>query len=150
VLDVVGFERPALVTESVQGGRAIHFSATPPERVSALVLVNSFAHYVREDDYPWGVRREDLDRSVAGVRDAWGTAAGLEVLAPSRIADERFRAWFARSRRFTSGRDVMANMVRVNYETEVRALLPAISVPTLVLHREGKPLHPPGRWSVPG
>ena len=51
VLDAVGFERPALA--GVDPGMAqIHFSATHPERVSALVLINSYADYVREDDYP--------------------------------------------------------------------------------------------------
>jgi pimeloyl-ACP methyl ester carboxylesterase len=47
LLDAAGFERPALVGESVFGARAIHFCAFHPDRVSALILVNSFAHYVR-------------------------------------------------------------------------------------------------------
>jgi pimeloyl-ACP methyl ester carboxylesterase len=44
VLDAVGFERVALVAAAASGGRAIRFSATHPERVRALVLVNSYAH----------------------------------------------------------------------------------------------------------
>jgi class 3 adenylate cyclase len=134
----VGFERPAVVAEDgLAGGRAIHFSATRPERVSALVLVNSYAHYVREDDYPWGVSRESLDRVAAAAKERWGTVAALDFIAPSRIADERFRAWFARSARFTSGPDQMAEMARAIFEHDVRPLLPSVSVPTLVLHREG-------------
>jgi pimeloyl-ACP methyl ester carboxylesterase len=50
VLDRVGFERPALVADDVAGERAIDFSVTHPERVSALVLVNRYAHYVRGHD----------------------------------------------------------------------------------------------------
>jgi pimeloyl-ACP methyl ester carboxylesterase len=50
VLDAVGFERPAMVAQGSSGARAIHFSVTQSERVSGLVLVNTFAHYVREDD----------------------------------------------------------------------------------------------------
>jgi hypothetical protein len=37
--------------------------------VSALVLVNSYAHYVRDVDYIWGVPPERLDRFVASIRE---------------------------------------------------------------------------------
>jgi pimeloyl-ACP methyl ester carboxylesterase len=67
VLDAVGFDRATLVAEDSNGVLAIHFSVSHPERVSALVLVNTFAHYVREDDYPWGVPPEILDQ-VASIR----------------------------------------------------------------------------------
>jgi pimeloyl-ACP methyl ester carboxylesterase len=59
VLDAAGFERPAVAGMDA-GMNLIHFSVTHPERVSALVLVNSYAHYVREDDYPCGVPHETL------------------------------------------------------------------------------------------
>jgi hypothetical protein len=55
------------------------------------------------------------------------------------MADERFRAWFARATRFTGGPDLVADVLRASFEDDVRALLPAITVPTLVLHREGDP-----------
>jgi class 3 adenylate cyclase len=135
--DAVGFERPVLLAEGESGGAAIYFSATHPERVSALVLINSFAHYVQEDDYPWGMPPENLDWFMAGLRQRWGTGAAVEVIAPSRIADERFRAWYARSARVVGGPDLVADMVRAHLEADVRALLPSISVPTLVLHRDG-------------
>jgi pimeloyl-ACP methyl ester carboxylesterase len=83
VLDAVGFERPALLGVSAAGGRAIHFSVTHAEQMSALVLVNSSAHYVKEDDYPWGAPLESLDPFAAVMTQRSGTAAGLESLAPS-------------------------------------------------------------------
>jgi pimeloyl-ACP methyl ester carboxylesterase len=136
LLDAVGFERPVLVADSSFGGKVIHFSVTHPERVSALVLVNSFAYYVREDDYPWGFPPDSLDRFVADIRESWGTGGLVEVVAPSRVADERFRAWFARSARHTRGPNLIADMARADLTQDVRSLLPSISVPTLVLHRE--------------
>jgi class 3 adenylate cyclase len=139
VLNEVRFERPALVGEGTSGGRAIHFSAAYPERVSALVLVNSFAHYVREEGYPWGLPPESIDRFVAVIKDAWGTAALAEAMTPSRIGDERFRAWYARATRFSRGPDRVAAITRANLEIDLRALLPSISARTLVLHREGNP-----------
>jgi len=134
VLDAVGFDRPALVADGVAGAWAIHFSVTHPERVSALVLPNTFAHYVREDDYLCGLPRENLDRFIAGTKKRWGTAALVEAVAPSRMADVRFRAWFARATPFSGGPDLVADVLRASFEDDVRALLPAISVPTLVLH----------------
>jgi class 3 adenylate cyclase len=117
--------------------RAIRFSATHPQRVSTLVLVNSYAHYVQEDDYPWGLPPESLDLHFAPIREQWGTGATLDMVCPSRIGDERFRAWFARMGRFAGGPNLIADIVRAEFEGDVRPLLPSISVPTLVLHREG-------------
>jgi class 3 adenylate cyclase len=73
---------------------------------------------------------------VTAIKESWGTAAMVEVVAPSRIADERFRGWFARSARFGAGPDQVADLFRANVQTDVRPLLPSISVPTLVVHRE--------------
>jgi pimeloyl-ACP methyl ester carboxylesterase len=137
LLDAVGFERPAMVGGTFRGLTTIHFAVTHPQRVSALVLFNSYAYLVREDDYPWGFSREGLDALVVTVREIWGAASNLEIVAPSRVADERFRAWYARSMRFGAGPDQAAARVRAGFEADVRALLPSVSVPTLVLHREG-------------
>jgi class 3 adenylate cyclase/pimeloyl-ACP methyl ester carboxylesterase len=140
VLDAVGFQRPALVAEGAIAGAAIRFSATHAERVSALVLINGYAHHVREDDYPWGVPHENLDQLVADMKERWGTSRSLEVVAPSRATDERFRAWRARSERFGASPDQAADMTRASWEADVRRFLPSVSVPTLVLHREGNRL----------
>jgi class 3 adenylate cyclase len=137
VLDAVGFRRPAWVAEGTSSQGAIWFSATYPERASALVLFNGFAHYVREDDYPWGRRSENLDRLSTAVKETWGTSAFVESMAPSRSADERFRAWYTRSARSFVGPDRVADLIRGSFELDLRPLLPSISCPTLVLHREG-------------
>jgi class 3 adenylate cyclase len=138
LLDAVGFERPVMVGNGQSGPAAIHFSVSHPERVSALVLVNTYAHYLIEEDYPWGFSRRDLNRGVTFLRERLpDPAASLEVLAPSRVADERFRAWFARSWRFRGGPDKIVDLSRFNFEDDARPLLPSVSVPTLVVHREG-------------
>jgi class 3 adenylate cyclase len=135
VLDAVGFERAALVGTD-PGIGPIHFSATHPERVSALVLVNSYAHYVREDDYPWGVPRQTIDRFVATVKEGWGTSAAVGFVAPSRSGDRQFREWYGRAGRFGGSPNQFADITRASFEADLRSLLPSISCPTLVLHRE--------------
>jgi pimeloyl-ACP methyl ester carboxylesterase len=138
VLDAVGFERPALVGWD-PGRFEIRFTASHPERVSALVLIHSYAHYVREDGYPWGVPPESMDRFAATVKQGWGTSAAVDFVAPSRSTDQRFRAWYARTGRFGSSPDQLADLIRANYEADLRSDLPSISCPTLVLHREHNP-----------
>jgi class 3 adenylate cyclase len=137
VLDAVGFKQVTMVGACLSVSEPTHFLLTYPERVSSFVLVNSFAHYVREDDYPWGHAPESVDHVVSALKEGWGMARNLEMVAPSRMADERFRAWLARSTRFGAGPDEIANIIRYKWEEDVRPLLPSISVPTLVLHRQG-------------
>ena len=137
VLNAVGFERPVLVMGGEGGGMVIHFAVNHSDRVSALVLVNSFAHYVQEDDYPWGVPPENLDHLKATLGANWGRESLAQFFAPSRLADERFRARFTRAQRVDMGPDEVAAIVQAAYERDVRELLPFVSCPTLVLHREG-------------
>ena len=137
VLDAVGFERAALVAEGMPGS-LIRFSLDHPERVSSLVLINSAAHFVREDDYPYGVPRELIESMITDHRDNWGDpAVAIQLLAPSRIGEDRFNDWYARTMRFSAGPNLVADMVRVALEEDVRPLLRSISHPTLVLHRQG-------------
>jgi class 3 adenylate cyclase len=137
VLDAaVGAEPVALLGWGGSGVPVIQFAVMHPDRVSALVLVNSFAHYVREDDYPWGFPRASLDRLAAAIEEGRDTGRVLELLAPSRVADGRFRAWWARTQRLGVGAERYGETVRVGVERDVRPLLASVSAPTLVLHRE--------------
>jgi class 3 adenylate cyclase len=137
VLDTVGCKRVVLLGVGNAGAPAIRYAATHPERVSALVLINTWAHYVREDDYPWGLPRNALDRYTAPSGEMTQSGEVLEVLAPSRAGDEGFRAWWTRGARLGVGPDKIAKTLRASWLRDVRPLLPTLTVPTLVLHREG-------------
>jgi class 3 adenylate cyclase/pimeloyl-ACP methyl ester carboxylesterase len=137
VLDAAGAERAVLVGFSPGGQFAIHFAATHPERVDALVLIDTYGHYVREDDYPWGFPRERLDDVTVFLERSWATGAEFEIIAPSRATDDRLRALWGRGRRTTFGPSLQAEVMRQSLEWDGRGLLPSISCRTLVLHREG-------------
>jgi class 3 adenylate cyclase len=137
VMDANGAERAVLVGFSTGGQFAIHFAATHPERVDGLILIDTYAHYVREDDYPWGYPREGLDDVTAFIEGSWGTGGELEIIAPSRATDERLRALYGRGRRSTFSPSLSAQVIRRSLEWDGRGLLPSISCRTLVLHREG-------------
>jgi class 3 adenylate cyclase len=136
VMDANGAERAVLVGDTSNGQYAIHFAATHPERVDALVLIGTHAHYVRENDYPWGFPRKRLDDVTAFIERSWRTEAAIEIFAPSRATDERFHALWGRGVRFR-GPSLFAEILRRNLEWDGRGLLPSISCRTLVLHREG-------------
>jgi class 3 adenylate cyclase len=140
LLDGLGCDRAVLFGAGFSGPGIIRFAALRPERVEAVVLVNSAAYYVQEADYPWGFKPSVLDRIVADMKENWGTAAALGVMAPSRVADDRFRAWYARGERLGGGPDQTAQAFRITCERDVRSLLASIRAPTLVVHRDGNRL----------
>jgi pimeloyl-ACP methyl ester carboxylesterase/class 3 adenylate cyclase len=137
VMDAASAERAVLIGHSFGGTYAIHFAAAYPERVDALILIDTFAHYVREDDYGWGFPRERLDAVSAFIEGSWGNFADLEIVAPSRATDKRLRALWGRGRRSTFGPSDNAERIRRAFELDTRELLPSISSRTLVIHREG-------------
>ena len=72
VMDEAGSESAVFYGIGGGGTMAMLYAATHPDRVSGLVLVNSFARLVRADDYPWG-RAPELEEEVMDVmRTGWG------------------------------------------------------------------------------
>jgi class 3 adenylate cyclase len=136
VLQAVSSERAAMFGHAEGGRMAMLFAATFPERTSALVLLDSFARRVRDHDYPWGVPEEFLPRLFELFDAGWGNGGHLSTIAPSVAQDQRFREWYGRYQRLAMGPTQAANGYRNAFKFEVRAVLPAIRVPTLVLHRK--------------
>jgi class 3 adenylate cyclase len=137
VLEALGADRATFVGWSLTGIRALKFAATHPERTGALVMIDSCAHYVREDDYPWGFPRDRLHEIAAYIERSWSTTAELEMTAPSRMTDDHLRIVWGRARRSGINPYEYAENLRRLCEEDARHLLPSITARTLVLHREG-------------
>jgi class 3 adenylate cyclase/pimeloyl-ACP methyl ester carboxylesterase len=137
VVDAVGFERVTLVASGIAGPVAIRETAAHPERVSALVLIDAHAHYVREVDYRMGFPPDVLERTLSIARERWGTGASIELTAPSMSADDQFRERIARCERLGSSPERVVEVVRSGLVQDVRHLLAGLCVPTLVVHRAG-------------
>jgi class 3 adenylate cyclase/pimeloyl-ACP methyl ester carboxylesterase len=137
VMDAVGVERAAIIGDTEGGPTAMMFAATYPERTSALVLINTFARFMRDVDYPAGLPAESIPKLVESFEQVYGTGAMVDVLAPSAAVDEEFRTWHARYQRLSmSGPGAAGTGYRAwLVDLDVRPILPSIRVPTLVLHR---------------
>ena len=135
VMDAIGLERAVLLGSSEGAMACLYFAALHPERVSALILFSPFIAGLAEDHYPWAWTHESVDVLFGGLENAWATGAGVELTNPSLVDDADARAWYARYFRLSASPSLVRTLMRHNLEVDIRDVLPAIGVPTLVLHR---------------
>lgn len=137
VLDAVGSERASLVGLTEGGQTCALFAATYPERTEALVLVDTPARVVNTEDYPYGVSADEWRARLRGIREHWGEREYFEAQARDMNprADTEFVEWFVTCQRFCASPGAALAFHRVYGETDLREMLPAIRVPTLVLYR---------------
>ena len=110
------------------------FAATYPERTSALIMLNSYARLKPAPDHPFGRTPEALEALVRACRDEWGGPIGLDQRAPSFAHLEHERRWWARFLRMSTSPAAIIALLRMNYEIDIRQVLPVVRVPTLVMH----------------
>jgi len=137
VLDAVSSEKAALFGISEGGPLCALFAATYPERTSALVMSGCYAKWIRDEDYPWAPTRAEHEAAIDAYERKWGTPIGLKTIAPSVANDEGCRNWWARNLREGASPGAGIALYRMNIEIDIRAVLPTIRVPTLILHRTG-------------
>jgi DNA-binding winged helix-turn-helix (wHTH) protein/alpha-beta hydrolase superfamily lysophospholipase len=137
VMDAVKSERAAIFGMSEGGNMSMLFAATHPERTRALALYGTFAKRMWSPDYPWAPTPEERQRWYDLIETGWGGKADLDVLAPSLAVDEAFCEWWGTYLRLGASPGAVMALARFNTEIDTRDVLPAIQVPTLILHRAG-------------
>ena len=137
VMDAVGSRRAALCGVSEGGAMAALFAATYPERTAALVMIGSYAKRIRDASYPYGPTEAQREEFLEEIREQWGGPVGLEERAPSMASNPEFRRWWAAYLRTAASPGAAVALTRMNSEADIRSILPAIRVPTLVAHRTG-------------
>ena len=142
VMDTVGSARAALLGYSEGGPMCALFAATYPLRTSALMIQGSYARRTWAHDYPWGPTPEALGEWMAACQRDWGGPVGLDERLPSAAGDERVRQWWARLLRMGASPGANRALQQMNAEMDVRHVLPAIRVPTLILHSIGDRVFP--------
>jgi class 3 adenylate cyclase len=140
VLDDVGSEKATIVTAMAGGFMACVFAATYPHRVHALVLVDGFARLTRADDYPWGLTAGESRDIIEAFGSTWGTGMMIDLFDPEDADDVALRESWGRYERHSVSPGTAASMVGMINATDIRGILPAIRVPTLVVAREDSPV----------
>jgi class 3 adenylate cyclase len=133
VMDAAGSDQAALFAQLDGGAMAALFAATHPERTRALILYEAMAKMSWAPDYDWAPTGEERDRWLRDLH--WGDGSRLEALAPRASGDPELRAWFARLERLAASPGTAKKFMAMAAEIDVRAVLPTIQAPTLVVHR---------------
>jgi class 3 adenylate cyclase len=142
VMDAAGCERAALVGISEGGPLTIMFAATYPGRASSLVLWGTSARIEVAPDYPFGASRELLDDFIDGVVARWGSGTAMRSFAAHMPKDPDTTAMVARYERSSATPKLVREILDRNVAMDVRTALPAVTAPTLIVHRVGDPLFP--------
>lgn len=145
VMSAVGSRRAALVGHGHAGQLCILVAAARPELTEALVTVNSFARLARAEDYPWGLPPAAQEAALKAIEAAWGTGSVMYSALTPRFADLAWaKEWLARFERASGSPRRAAQKQRLVFDVDIRDVLPAVSVPTLVVQSRGN------RWIRPG
>ena len=111
------------------------FAATYPERTSALITYGTIVKGAWAEDYPWEPTRAEFEKWFEVISEEWPDLPTITSRAPSRVDDEPFKQQWSRYLRMAASPGAVIDLFRMNMEIDVRHILPAIHVPTLVLHR---------------
>jgi pimeloyl-ACP methyl ester carboxylesterase len=138
VMDAAGSQKAALLGISEGAPMCSLFAATYPERTAALLMFGGYARAMRAPDYEWGRTEEEVRAWLEVVRTKWGSGPlGIETRVPSRVNDERFAQWWTHYLVRSASPKAVTALTRMNMEVDMRHVLPAIRVPTLIMHRIG-------------
>jgi class 3 adenylate cyclase len=130
VMDAEEIEQAAFVGISEGAAMSALFAATYPDRVSSLVMWEAgvgapASEDVRSALLPW-------------VQDAWGSGEVMSVLV--RVGNERDVERLAKLERYSMSPRMARALMAMNFDNDIRGVLPVISAPTLVIHRSDDPI----------
>ncbi len=128
VMDAVDANRVVLLGQSEGGPMSALFAATYPDRTRSLIMYGAFANNPNSDRAQFQTVLDYIDHN-------WGKGILMPKCAPSKISDEAFARAFSRFERSTASPAAAVELASMNRDIDVRHLLSAIHVPTLVLHR---------------
>jgi len=149
VLDACGADRAVLFGFEEAAAQCAMFASSRPDRVAGLILYAATACGIRKPDYPWQWSDEEWASYLDALRTGWGTAdyalETMPLFLPSHVGDSRIERWWLRFQRLASSPGSQLAMEEQLRITDIRSILPAIGVPTLILHRAGDAVEPVGQ-----
>lgn len=133
VMDAAASNRAAFLGNSEGGSMCTLFAATHPDRTTSLITIGGYAKWIKSDDYPYGAEPDEAEQWFHQVENEWGGPIAIDFTTPSLSNDEKHRQWTAKFYRSSASKADAIAMLRMNADIDLRAVLPSINVPTLVL-----------------
>jgi pimeloyl-ACP methyl ester carboxylesterase len=149
VMQAAGSSRAVLFGYSEGAPMSILFAATYPERVTALILASASARWFPARGYPCGQGTQEMYDSLRDIAaHRWGQGETIEWYLPSRAHSARSRELLGRFERMAVNPSAFLRLMQMIRDIDVRAVLPTIHVPTLVIQRLNDRITPPchGRY----
>jgi len=149
VMRAVGSSRAVMFGYSEGAPMSLLFAATHPGQVTALILGSASARWFPAPGYPCGQGAQEMFDALEDIAaHRWGQGASIEWYMQGRAGSARMRQAFARFERMAISPSSFLRMSRMIRDIDVRAVLPAIQVPTLVIQRLDDRITPPchGRY----
>jgi class 3 adenylate cyclase len=145
VLDAAGSERANIFASSDSGPACIAAAVLHPERVSGLILLGTYAKGSWSEDYPLGATEAEWEDFRRFVKEDWGTERDSVASAD---LDEEFRQWLTALFRVGASPGAVLLLGEMTKSVDVRAMLPQVSAPTVVMHRVADRVNSPehGRY----
>ena len=137
VMGAVGSERAVLCGYSEGGPMCALFAATHPARSLGLIMIGSFPNRIHSVEAPWGRTPQAIDALNKLCETEWGGPVSIENIMPSVAHDETVRKWWAHFLRMSASPAAVIALNTMNFEIDIRHVLPSIRVPTLLLHAVG-------------
>ena len=134
VLDAVGATNVVVLGVSAGTPTAIRLAALHPERVRALVVFGGGARTVAGPGYEIGHDRKTLESFAENLEKRWGSGVAITSYAPSRATEPHVRDYWARYQQLSASPAAAMRYFWAAVESDVTDLLPAVTMPTLVLH----------------
>jgi DNA-binding SARP family transcriptional activator/pimeloyl-ACP methyl ester carboxylesterase len=156
VMGACGSRRAVLFGYSEGGPMSVLFASTYPERVRSLILAAAAARWSPAPDYPCGDQSVEMIEAFERLAvHGWGRGESVEWYAPSREGSARVRQEIARWERMAVSPGALLRIIRMCRSIDVRDVLAAIRVPTLIIQRADDRVSPPchGRYlaaHIPG
>jgi class 3 adenylate cyclase len=138
VMEATGSKKTALFGVSEGANMATMFAAMYPELVSSLTLVGCYSCKKWKPDWPHGQRRADFEKMVKQLEENWGDFGEFVTDRMPSVANDQTEIDFHNRLFVQSGSPSTAlKITRLNYELDIRPILPSVQAPALVLHARG-------------
>jgi len=138
VMDAAGSERAALLGYSEGGAMSALFAASHPDRAAALVMYETWVCGLLDaEQNPGGEAWLEVDRDVRKSIEHWGEGYGLELGAPSIAHNQLERRMYGTFERAAMSPGMARALWDSFTQADVRAVLPTIDLPTLIIHHRG-------------